>query len=51
MKNTDKNDFNATIGNTLLYDGFLISMTDFVIEIDKNKPKFKNFSSFSEINQ
>ena len=26
-------------------------MTDFVIEIDENKPKFKNFSSFSEINQ
>ena len=51
MKNTEKNDFNATIGNTVLCDGFLIPMTDFVIEIDENKPKFKNFSSFSEINQ
>lgn len=46
-----ENDFNATIGNTVLCDGFLIPMTDFVIEIDENKPKFKNFSSFSEINQ
>ena len=51
MTNTDNNDFNATIGNTVLCDGFLIPMTDFVIEIDENKPKFKNFSSFSEINQ
>ena len=48
---TTMNDFNATIGNTVLCDGFLIPMTDFVIEIDENKPKFKNFSSFSEINQ
>lgn len=31
MKNTDKNDFNATIGNTVLCDG-LLSMTDFVLE-------------------
>ena len=30
MTNTDKNDFNATIGNTVLCDGFLIPMTDFV---------------------
>ena len=51
MKNTDKNNFNATIGNTVLCDGLLIPMTDFVIEIDENKPKFKNFSSFCEINQ
>jgi hypothetical protein len=48
---TTMNDFNATIGNTVLCNGFLIPMTDFVIEIDENKPKFKNFSSFSEINQ
>ena len=27
---TPKNDFNATIGNTVLGDGFLIPMTDFV---------------------
>ena len=33
MTNTDKNDLNATIGNTVLCDGFLIPMTDFV----KNK--------------
>ena len=31
MTNTDKNDFNATIGNTVLCDGFLIPMTDFVL--------------------
>ena len=30
MTNTDKNNFNATIGNTVLCDGFLIPMTDFV---------------------
>ena len=30
MTNTDKNDFNATIGNTVLCDGFLIPITDFV---------------------
>lgn len=29
MTNTDKNDFNATIGNTVLGDG-LLSMTDFI---------------------
>ena len=29
---TPKNDFNATIGNTVLCDGFLIPMTDFVIK-------------------
>lgn len=32
MTNTDKNDFNATIGNTVLCDGFLIPMTDFVLK-------------------
>ena len=32
MTNTDKNNFNATIGNTVLCDGFLIPMTDFVLE-------------------
>ena len=30
MENTNKNDFNATIGNIVLCDGFLIPMTDFV---------------------
>lgn len=29
---TTMNDFNATIGNTVLCDGFLIPMTDFVLE-------------------
>ena len=38
MENTDKNDFNATIGNTMLCDGFLIPMTDFVLQIDKLCP-------------
>ena len=32
MTNTDKKDFNATIGNTVLCDGFLIPMTDFVLK-------------------
>ena len=32
MTNTNKNNFNATIGNTVLCDGFLIPMTDFVLE-------------------
>ena len=29
---TPKNDFNATIGNTVLCDGLLIPMTDFVLK-------------------
>ena len=33
MTNTNKNDFNATIGNTVLCDGFLIPMTDFVLKL------------------
>ena len=43
MTNTDKNDFNATIGNTVLCDGFLIPMTDFVIKMmfSKNYPNHK----------
>ena len=43
MTNTDKNDFNATIGNTVLGDGFLVPMTDFVIKMmfSKNYPNHK----------
>ena len=51
MKNSTTETFNTANSNAMLCDGFLIPMTDFVIEIDENKPKFKNFSSFSEINQ
>ena len=46
MKNTDKNDFNATIGNTVLCDGFLVPMTDFVIEY---APKFNPFGTDEQI--
>lgn len=46
MENTDKNDFNATIGNTVLCDGFLIPMTDFVIEY---APKFNPFGTDEQI--
>ena len=44
MTNTDKNDFNATIGNTVLCDGFLIPMTDFVNNIGnmENYPSHEN---------
>ena len=46
MTNTEKNDFNATIGNTVLCDGFLIPMTDFVIEY---APKFNPFGTDEQI--
>ena len=46
MKNTDKNDFNATIGNTVICDGFLVPMTDFVIEY---APKFNPFGTDEQI--
>ena len=39
MKNTDKNNFNATIGNTVLCDGFLIPMTDFVLKESETEMK------------
>ena len=44
MKNTNKNDFNATIGNTVLCDGFLIPMTDFVNNVGnmENYPSHEN---------
>ena len=34
-----ENNFNATIGNTVLCDGFLIPMTDFVMMIEEIVPK------------
>ena len=43
MKNTDKNDFNATIGNTVLCDGFLIPMTDFVLRINEIEKEIDQF--------
>ena len=42
MKNSNDENFNATIGNTMLGDGFLIPMTDFVIEY---APKFNPFGT------
>ena len=41
-----ENNFNATIGNTVLCDGFLIPMTDFVIEY---APKFNPFGTDEQI--
>ena len=32
MENSNDETFNATIGNTVLCDGFLVPMTDFVLE-------------------
>ena len=48
MTNTDKNDFNATIGNTVLCDGFLIPMTDFVNNVGnmENYPSHENALSW-----
>ena len=48
MKNTNKNDFNATIGNTVLCDGFLIPMTDFVNNVGnmENYPSHENALSW-----
>ena len=48
MKNTDKNDLNATIGNTVLCDGFLIPMTDFVNNVGnmENYPSHENALSW-----
>ena len=43
MENTDKNNFNATIGNTLLCDGFLIPMTDFVLRINGIEKEIDQF--------
>ena len=41
---TPKNNFNATIGNTVLCDGFLIPMTDFVNNVGnmENYPSHEN---------
>ena len=48
MTNTDKNDLNATIGNTVLCDGFLIPMTDFVNNVGnmENYPSHENALSW-----
>ena len=46
MKNSNDETFNATIGNTVLCDGFLIPMTDFVIEY---APKFNPFGTDEQI--
>ena len=53
MTNTDKNNFNATIGNTVLCDGFLIPMTDFVLEQlneqnSRTKPMREVFNSLEK---
>ena len=53
MKNTDKNDFNATIGNTVICDGFLVPMTDFVLEQlneqnSRTKPMREVFNSLEK---
>ena len=39
MKKSNDETFNATIGNTVLCDGFLIPMTDFVLKIDEFLPQ------------
>ena len=48
-----ENDFNATIGNTVLCDGFLIPMTDFVLEQlneqnSRTKPMREVFNSLEK---
>ena len=43
MTNTDKKNFNATIGNTVLGDGFLIPMTDFVLRINEIEKEIDEF--------
>ena len=48
MTDTSKNDFNASIGNTVLCDGFLIPMTDFVNNVGnmENYPSHENALSW-----
>lgn len=48
MTNTDKNDLNTTIGNTVLCDCFLIPMTDFVNNVGnmENYPSHENALSW-----
>lgn len=47
-KETPKNDFNATIGNSVLCDGFLIPMTDFINNVGnmENYPSHENALSW-----
>ena len=40
---TSKNDFNATIANSVLGDGFLIPMTDFVLRINEIEKEIDQF--------
>lgn len=48
MTNTYKKNFNATIGNSVLCDGFLIPMTDFVNNVGniENYPSHENALSW-----
>ena len=53
MTNTDKNNFNATIGNTVICDGFLVPMTDLVLEQlneqnSRTKPMREVFNSLEK---
>ena len=53
MKNSNDETFNATIGNTVLCDGFLIPMTDFVLEQlneqnSRTKPMREVFNSLEK---
>ena len=43
MKNSNDETFNATIGNTVLCDGFLIPMTDFVLRINEIEKEIDQF--------
>ena len=48
MKNSNDENFNATFGNTVLCDGFLIPMTDFVNNVGnmENYPSHENALSW-----
>ena len=43
MKNSNDENFNATIGNTVICDGFLIPMTDFVLRINEIEKEVDQF--------
>ena len=53
MKNSNDETFNATIGNTVICDGFLVPMTDFVLEQlneqnSRTKPMREVFNSLEK---
>ena len=53
MENSNDETFNATIGNTVLCDGFLVPMTDFVLEQlneqnSRTKPMREVFNSLEK---